>query len=250
MIIKNYKDYINFINEGLIKTLDGNKALEYLLHTLSSLNFNVKGTFNDNKISFTVNNYDKIQNNRIDYLFDTISSIMTNLYGWFPSAMIIKNEKESILHKYFDESYLKSHKDSISCITIEFDSKFDEIVNNKFDKLYHLSIMEYNDKIIKYGLSPRSKSKLSSHIDRIYLCKSIDNCKILIPQMKLYYFEEKDNNIYKLGNKKYKKNIKWIIYEINNSNDIILYKNPIYLNGFYTLENISPENINEIEREI
>lgn len=88
------------------------------------------------------------------------------------------------------------------------------------------------------------KSKLSSHIDRIYLCKSIDNCKILIPQMKLYYFEEKDNNIYKLGNKKYKKNIKWIIYEINNSNDIILYKDHRYLNGF------SPENINEIEREI
>jgi hypothetical protein len=42
MIIKNYKDYIDSINEGLIKTLDGEKAIQYLLQTLSLLNFNVE----------------------------------------------------------------------------------------------------------------------------------------------------------------------------------------------------------------
>jgi len=249
MIIKNYKDYFDSINEGLIKTLDGDRGINYLVQTLSVLNFNVSGFFKNDKISFTINNYNQIQNNRIDDLFDTISSIITNLYGWFPSGMIIENFNKIILNKKYDESYLKLNKDSIETITIEFDSKFDEIENNKFEKLYHLSIQEYDNKIRRYGLSPRSKSKLSSHTDRVYLCKSIDDCKILIPQMSLYYSEEKDNNVYKLGNKKYRKNTKWIIYEINNVDEIILYKDPRYINGYYTLDNIKPENIKEIEKE-
>lgn len=249
-IIKNYKDYFDSINEGLIKTLDGEKGVNYLVQTLSVLNFNVSGFFKNDRISFTINNFNKIQNNRLDNLFDTISSIITNLYGWFPSNMIIENTSKLIINKKFDEKYLKLNNDNIESIIIEFDSKFDEIENNKFEKLYHLSIQEYDNKIKKYGLSPRSKSKLSSHTDRVYLCKSIDDCEILIPQMKLYYSEEKDNNIYKLGNKKYRKNTKWIIYEIDNTTNTTLYKDPRYINGYYTLENIKPENIKEIKREL
>ena len=41
MIIKNFKDYLDSINEGLIKTLDGEKAINYLVQTLSLLNFDV-----------------------------------------------------------------------------------------------------------------------------------------------------------------------------------------------------------------
>jgi hypothetical protein len=248
-IIKNYKDYFDSINEGLIKTLDGEKGVNYLVQTLSVLNFNVSGRFENDIISFSINNFNKIQNNRLDDLFDTISSILTNLYGWFPSNMIIVNENKMLTNKKFSEGYLKLNKDIIESVTIQFDSKFDEIDNNNLDKLYHLSIQEYDKKIRKYGLSPRSKSKLSSHSDRVYICKSIDDCKLLIPQMKLYYSEEKDNNIYKLGNKKYRKNSKWIIYEIDNEKNIVLYKDPRYINGYYTLENINPENIKEIEKE-
>lgn len=249
MIIKNYKDYIDSINEGLIKTLDGERGVEYLVQVLSSLNFEVSGFLKNDKVSFTIDNYNSIQNNRIDNLFDTISSIMTNLYGWFPSNMIITKKTKLIRNIKFDESYLKSNKDDIKKIIIEFESKFDDIEVNKFDKLYHLSIQEYDIKIKKYGLSPKSKSKLSSHIDRVYLCKTIDDCKLLIPQMKLYYSEERDNNLYKLGNKKYRKNSKWIIYEINNTENIILYKDSKYINGYYTMQNIKPEYIKEVERE-
>ena len=247
-MIKNYKDYIDSINGGLIKTLDGEKAIQYLLQTLSLLNFNVSGSFNNDKVHFTISNYNQIQNNRIDDFFDCLSSIMTNLYGWFPSIMVFEKTDGVINTKSFDEMYLKTHKDYISKISIEYDSKFDKIDNDKCDKLYHLSIQEYDEKIRRDGLSPRSKSKLTSHIDRIYLCKRITDCKTLIPQMKLHYSEEKDTNLYKLGNKKYKKNTKWIIYEIDN-NGIDLYKDPRYINGYYTLDNIKPNDIKEIERE-
>ena len=250
MIIKNYKDYIDSINEGLIKTLDGEKAIQYLLQTLSLLNFNVSGSFNNDKVSFNIFNYNQIQNNRIDDLFDCISSIMTNLYGWFPSIMIIEKTDGMINNKPFDEKYLKINKDDIKKISIDFDCKFDKIDDNKCKKLYHLSIQEYDKKIRRSGLSPRSKSKLASHIDRVYLYKSIIDCKTLIPQMKLHYSEERDTNLYKLGNKKYKKNTKWIIYEIDNhDDDILLYKDPRYINGYYTLSNINPNDIKEKERE-
>lgn len=166
MIIKNYKDYVDSINEGLIKTLDGEKAIEYLLNTLSILNFKVSGSFNNDKVFFTISDYNNIQNNRIDDLFDCIMSIMTNLYGWFPSIMTVKKTDGMINKKLFEENYLKINKNSISEISIEFDSKFDKIDNTISNKLYHLSIQEYDKKIRKNGLSPRSKSKLSSHIDR------------------------------------------------------------------------------------
>ncbi len=246
MIIKNFKDYLDSINEGLIKTLDGEKAINYLVQTLSLLNFDVSGNFNnDDKITFTINNFDKIQYNRLDDLFDTISSIMINLYGWFPSTMLINNK----LHKKYDEDYIKLNISDINNITIEFDSKFDEVQNDKFEKMYHITIQEYDHKIKKYGLFPKSKSKLSPHTDRIYLCKSIEDCEMLIPQMKLYYSEERDTNLYKLNNKKYRKNTKWIIYEISNTSNLKLYKDPRYINGYYTLDNINPQDIREIKRE-
>jgi hypothetical protein len=119
----------------------------------------------------------------------------------------------------------------------------------KFEKMYHITIQEYDHKIKKYGLFPKSKSKLSSHTDRIYLCKSIEDCEMLIPQMKLYYSEERDTNLYKLNNKKYRKNTKWILYEIDNTSNLKLYKDPRYINGYYTLDNINPQDIREIKRE-
>jgi hypothetical protein len=102
--------------------------------------------------------------------------------------------------------------------------------------------MEYNDKILKYGLYPKSKSKLSSHIDRVYLCNSLKDCEYLIPQMKLHYSDEKDINYYELDNKKWRKNTKWVIYKINDES-LKLYKDPRYMHGYYTMDNINPNNI-------
>jgi hypothetical protein len=167
---------------------------------------------------------------------------MTNLFGWFPTGMKLTNLDGNIISKRYDEKEIKLKKKNISTVRIEFDSKFDDVVNDEFDKLYHLSIQDHEVSIMKNGLYPRSKSKLSSHLDRIYLCSNVEDCKILIPQMNIHYNDEYNTHHYELGNKKYKKNVKWIIYEIENKG-FKLYKDPRYINGYYTMDSISPNLI-------
>ena len=248
MFIKNYYDYLLSINEGLIKTAESNKSFEYTIDLLMRLGFNVGGSFSDDRIIIEINNFNTIDASSIDSLFDLVSANMTNLLGWFPSGMKLTNLNGSKISKRYDEEEIKLKRKYTSLVEIEFDSKFDDIIKEKFDKLYHLSIQEYENSILKNGLYPRSKSKLSSHIDRIYLCSSVEDCKILIPQMNIHYNDEYNTHHYELGNKKYKKNVKWIIYEIENK-VFKLYKDPRYINGYYTMDNISPNLIKVYSKE-
>lgn len=87
---------------------------------------------------------------------------------------------------------------------------------------------------------PKSKSKISSHGDRIYVCKDIDDCKDLIPKMS-FWFYNKNTNI----------DTKWVIYEIDTTGlDLSLYEDPNYPGkGFYLLGNVPSENIKVIDSE-
>jgi hypothetical protein len=247
MFIKNYIDYLESINEGLIKTNDGEKSLKYTIDTLKKLKFDVDGDIKDNLISIKFNNFRFIDKSKLDDLFDMLSSLMVNKFGWFPSSMSLDLSNGLNRLKRYDESEIKIKSSTISTLTIEYDSKFDEVIEY-FGDLYHLSIQEYEDKILKSGLFPKSKSKLSSHIDRVYLCKNIQDCKNLIPQMKLHYSEERDINHFELGNKKWNKNTKWIIFKINNTS-LKLFNDPRYEDGYYTMDNIKPSDISVIEKE-
>ena len=75
---------------------------------------------------------------------------------------------------------------------------------------------------------------------------NIEDCKILIPRMDLFYQEEKYDIIRNPNNPKgkYNKNTKWIIYEIDTKIGEItkLYKDPNYINGYYFLDNINKIN--------
>jgi hypothetical protein len=247
MFITNYSDYLNSINEGLIKTYPAEKAIRYLSDTLEKLKFNISSKIENDIIYLKFYDFNKIDKSKINDLFELIASIMTNMFGWFPSSMKIKLNNDLISYKKYDEDEIKLKYHIISNIEIEFDSKFDdyEIYNGD---LYHLSIQEYKDKILKHGLFPKSKSKLSSHIDRIYVCKKIDDCYNLIPTMKLHYNDEKSINHFELNNKKWKKNIKWIIFKIKNNKSLKLYKDPRYEFGYYIMNNIEPSFIS-IEKE-
>ena len=86
------------------------------------------------------------------------------------------------------------------------------------------------------------------HIDRVYLCKNIEDCKELIPQMKIHYSEERSVNHYELNNKKWIKDTRWTIFEIDDDN-LKLYKDPRYDNGYYTMDNIHPSNISIFQSE-
>jgi len=247
MFIKNFLDYLQHINEGLIKTHDGEKSINHLVDKMKRLNFDVSGYFKDGIIKLEFNNFKSIHSSKLDDMFDMISALMTNKFGWFPSSMYIKLTNGLDRLKKYDESEIKNKSSLIDKLIIEFDSKFDNIEEYK-GKLCHLSINEYKNKILKNGLYPKSKSKLSSHIDRIYLCKNIEDCKGLIPQMKIHYSEEKSVNHYELNNKKWRKDTKWVIFEIDDDN-LTLYKDPRYDDVYYTMDNIHPSRISIFESE-
>lgn len=250
MIIKNFKDYIYSINEGLIKTYPGDVVLKDILNSLENLNITSSGSFEDNKIKLTIHNFNTILLKQIGYLFDHIDTFVVNRGGWFPSIMNI--EKTSNISKLsrYDFNDIIRISDEINSLTIIYESKFDEEETDIPYKLYHLTIKEYCKKINKIGLIPRSKSKLSSHIDRVYLCKTKQDCIDLIPKMMFYYSGEEDENIYKLGKKFFNKDITPIIYEINNSDRII---DKLYIDinygekGYYTLDNIPKDKIKIIK---
>lgn len=247
-MIKYFKDYIDSINEGLIKTYDGEIVSKNLYNLLIGLNINFSIKFIDNNIKLIFNFFNSIPVSQLDLLFDMINSSIINRGGWFPSQMKITNIHGLELSNKYNLSNLYLNHSQYNIVEIIYESNFGIEVFNIPDKLYHLSITEYKTKILKYGLSPKSNNKLTSHLDRIYLCDSINDCRYLINRMSLYYNEEKLFNIYNKEKKNYVKNTIPIIFEIDNSDKFIkkLYKDPNYINGFYVLDNIPKNKISEI----
>lgn len=233
----NFTEYINNLNEGLIKTYDIDFVIDKSLQLLSVLNINFDIQKNpNNTIKLNLYNFNKIY---IDYLFDLLNSNFVNMFGWFPSYMYMTNLSGMKSQMNYDEKYLKNTYLYLNEVSIIYESKFDiEIDIPK--KLYHISIKEYKNKILSNGIIPKSKSKLSLHDNRIYVCSKLEYCLDMIPKMRFYFF-----------NKNPKINTQWIIYEIITENlDLKLYKDPNYLNkGYYLLGNISPNNVKVAKEE-
>ena len=236
-MIINFNEYLDKINEGLLKTYDIDFVIDKSLQRLSVLNikFDIIKQPN-NTIKLILYSFDRVL---IDNLFGLLNKNFTNLFGWYPSYLYLENLSGMKNRMNYDERYLKKMHKYLGEVSIIYESKFDIDVDIP-DKLYHLSIQEYEDKILKMGIIPKTKNKISSHGNRIYVCPSIDDCEDLIDEMDFYFFDK---------NKKV--NTRWIIYEIDTNNlDLKLYKDPNYINkGFYLLGNIPSNNITVIKKE-
>lgn len=244
-MIQYFKDYINGLNEGLIKTYPSNVVVSNITKDLNLLKLNTTVEYKNNKIELTIYNFNYIPLNQIKNIFDQIFITVVNNGGWFPSLMDMTKLSGMDKKDNYDFQKIIQIHDELDNITIYFEKKFDIEINDIPNKLYHLTIKEYLNKIIKFGLVPKSKSKLSSHLDRIYVCKTYQDCLDLIPKMMFYYTGEKDDNIYKLGKKLFGKDIEPIVLEIDNTDKIIdkLYIDTNYNNGYYILDNIKPDRI-------
>lgn len=235
----NLLNYLEFIKEGLIKTQPADVVLRKVIFLPNNLIYVINYTKSDNLIHFEILFFNKLS--EISKTFDAIESYFINMMGWFPSMMKIISLSGMENDIQYNKDYLIKNMSFISKVNIIFESKFD-IESNIPDKLYHLSIKEFENSILKNGLSPKSKSKISYHDSRIYVCKSILNCKSLIPNMEMIYNQQK------WSNPKSKINDDWIIYEIDTSGlDIDLYYDPNYIGGYYLLKNISSNNIKIVE---
>ena len=235
----NLLNYLEFIKEGLIKTQPADVVLRKVIFLPNNLIYVINYTKSDNLIHFEILFFNKLS--EISKTFDAIESYFINMMGWFPSMMKIISLSGMENNIQYNKDYLIKNMSFISKVNIIFESKFD-IESNIPDKLYHLSIKEFENSILKNGLSPKSKSKISYHDSRIYVCKSILNCKSLIPNMEMIYNQQK------WSNPKSKINDDWIIYEIDTSGlDIDLYYDPNYIGGYYLLKNTPSNNIKIVE---
>ncbi len=258
MIIKYLKDYIENISEGLIKTYDSNIVLNDFLKTTRDIPVVIKGKADIDTIIIEVFDIKSMAINAIEPLLDHIMIFVVNSGGWFPSKIDMININGLEKSDTFDIDYILSIYKQLEKITITFECKFDEAVKDIPKVLYHLTINEYTKKINRFGIAPKSKSKLSSHLDRVYLCTSIEDCKGLIPKMQLFYSKEKDEQTF--NTKKYllskhglvKKDYSPVIYQIDNSDETVtvLYKDPNFINGYYTLSNIPKTKIKRLDIKI
>jgi hypothetical protein len=240
----NIFNFSDFINETL-KTRDIDFTIKHVFNKLSLLRYNFSieklSTINTNSvgiISIKLNDVCYINNFKLH--LDVLNDILINEFGWFPSEIEILNLHGTIKKDKYNEEYILDKFSYFKDLTIKYEAKYDkESIIPK--KLYHLSIQEYENKILKNGLVPKSKSKLTRTLDRIYLSDTQDGCFKLVNQMKFIYFNNPKKDLI---------NTKWIIYEIDtDKTNISLYKDPNYTNGYYTTDNISPNSIKIVSKE-
>lgn len=249
MKIFSFEDFLIKIDEGLIKTYDVNKTTNYIenqMSHLSNIDYSIEIKDN-NTFEFGIFDFDKIDSSNVENFIDYILNTLTNLMGWFPAYMRMENWAGSKREQKFNREYLLQIKPNVKYVCIRFESKYDKEENNIPKKLYHLSINEYTDDILKHGLLPKSKSKISSHDydGRIYVCSDYNWCKNLISKMDFFYNQEKTEILFNVNNKskKYKKDTSWVIWEIDSEKAGIkkLYKDPNYSHGYYIFNNIKPD---------
>lgn len=89
MEIKHFKDYINGLNEGLIKSHLGELVLKNIIEQLKYLHLNVNGHIDNDKLILILNNFHLIPLNQIENIFNIIEIHIINRGGWFPSTTII-----------------------------------------------------------------------------------------------------------------------------------------------------------------
>lgn len=165
--------------------------------------------------------------------FDAVITHINNVLGYFPSHITTPTEN----YKYTYELALELlNTDNFG---IYFDAKYDvEISNDELPNyIYHISPSVYDDKIIKIGLAPKTKNKLSTYPARIYFGLTIEAVSGLLT-----------NPPFLRGNSKFTI-FKVNFEELNKVRDIRFFKDPIYMpNGIYTYENIPPEYITIIKK--
>jgi len=237
-MIQKWSEYI--LTETL-KTFDIDLTIKNIDKELDLLNIEFKINKEENKIELTLPNFKYTQ--PIHKIIKTIESLFIDRFGWFPSSIKATNIYGRSNTASYNPTILINNQENIQSITIIFEAKYDEL-REVPSKLYHVSIQEYKNNILKRGLIPKSNSKRTVHLDRIYVCKTVEAVKTIINQLFIPFEFEL------MRNDKNNKNIKYMILEIDTTGlDLKLYSDPNYKLGYYLISNIPPTHIKIIEEE-
>jgi len=225
-----YNKYIEYIREGLIFTHNIEKYHGSLDIELNSIGINSKIDIQSKFLyDLTLFNTYNIDNDILKYIIN----LNQNLLGYYPSFIWVKNNNGWNSFK-FDIKYLNNKYKEIK---IRFESKYDNGLyknNMVVPKIsYHLSPSKNRKRIMDIGLYPKSGSRKTYHMDRIYLFYDLDDYNMLLKSLK------------------FTDNIKYYdLYRIELNNSYIIHTDPNYINGFYTYDNISPKYIELLESEL
>lgn len=243
-MITNIAEFKLLINEGLIKTYNINDTIRFLKDEFSSSNIFIYKT--ENKIK--INIYEDID---IDVLIN-INTRLINLYGWFPSNVLIITKDNTYNFNKLEIEKIKNKINNISNIEIYYEAKYDnKIMFNNDDKIYHITPTINLDKILNIGLVTKTNYKGMFYKDRIYFMLNKEFVDSLLNNLKLHdkervlkykklidnYFLNKD--FLDLENNE----LNYSLLEISNLDRYIFYKDINYSNGVYTLNNINPKDI-------
>lgn len=195
--------------EGLIYTCPVDKSINILRRRFPELD-----------IEKEIDDEIFIQN--LDNKLNKYLPLITNL-GYFISKMTVDGNDWEI-----------EYNDNSKPIAIYLEPKYDYEVSIP-DILFHSSPLKLKDKILKYGLSPRSGNKLSKHPERIYLTDDINKAISFGNYLK----SEENNEWYKNG---------YCVYSINGKCLTKLYSDINFREGgYYTMNNIGPNDIKLIK---
>jgi hypothetical protein len=164
--------------------------------------------------------------------YERLFKYMNNM-GYFCSLYYRNDTDEPNEIKYEQEQFIKHLKEFlIFPLTMIFEAKYDIAVDlNDVHILYHATERKNLEKIKRIGIVPKTKSKISSHPDRIYFTYTLEDCWQMVENFKHLYLGE-DYVVLKID-----------LSKITNRN-IKFYNDPNYSNlGIYTYWNIPPNAI-------
>ena len=159
--------------------------------------------------------------------FNGIIKHIENFLGYFPAHIVTKTSNFKYTYEKAEEVIKKQE-----LAAVYFDAKYDvEISEDKLPPiLYHISPSIHEEKILKIGLAPKSKNKLSKHPERIYLT--------FTPSAAIGL----------LGNRPFKETAsKFTLFlvdfeKLKTTRVIRVFEDPMYYGkGCYTYENIPPK---------
>jgi hypothetical protein len=233
-ILINESQYKRILNE-FMGSIDSTKFIKIFKKFLEDKNLVIFfEDLREFKGSVAINppetNFDEYQN-----IFSEIEKFIQT-YGWFISSYLVG------YNDIKDISFLNSNKlvdwlktiDSnieLNYITLFLEKKYTE-QNEGQNIFYHVTDKKNTEKIMTYGLRPRSsQNKLFNYSDRIYLA---NNIKVAYHINKLFKDPESKNDYGKEG---------VVVFEVTLPNSFKTYVDPQAPYSSYTLEPIPPKYI-------
>jgi len=226
-----YNDFVYQLKEGLITTHDITIYHSVITDYLDSINISNEINIID-KFEFKL----KLETNN----FDIVEIVNHKCYvlGYFTSKywITLKNDMKNSFKE------IKELPDNTKNVIIKYEGKYDDgLYKNTVicpKTLYHLSYQENKNNILKKGIYPKSKNRISCHPNRIYLFSDLNESDILLKNLKI---SDMINGIDK----------NYLLLEIDCSErELILHTDPNYRLGWFTYDNINPKNIKIIKEDL